>query len=261
MFLLAALMWAGGGTVAMPLLPQGESSLSHANISVISQTDPAMEGSTAGTPSEAQPAEESSAIPERDKLVKKRTVPDSVIQRLQASGVYAYANDSAYWKSPEPRRDWLYFAGRNSWIKRVLYMLLGAFFLFALYRIIVANKLYLFYSSGTRRRSNALKPEQEQEENLEERITDSIRMSDYRTAIRLMYLKALGLMDEKGWIQLNPGNTNRDYLEAVKQRPAADTFRLITRIYEYVWYGEFKLNKQGFEALHTRFEQFYKALQ
>lgn len=192
-----------------------------------------------------------------------RFVPDSVITNLQRQKDFAYANDPAYWKKEEKHEsnwlDHLYLFATQQWVKMFVYVLLGAVLLFALYRLVVTNKLYLFYSSSKKRQEQA-EEETEIEENLEEKIERAIHARDYRSAIRFMYLKALRLLDAKGWIQFNAKSTNRDYLNALRQYPLAQPFRVITRNYDYVWYGEFGLNEQQFLLLQKNFDQFYNSV-
>ena len=202
----------------------------------------------------------SEAVYRQEDMVSLRAVPDSIMNRLRNSRIYAYANDPEYWKQEAPAESWVEKAGRLSWVRALVYTLLGALLLYVLYRLIVDNKLYLFYSSGASRKTKVAEADAINEEGLDEKIAAFTASGDYRAAIRLMYLKALKLMNDKGWIRLSAGSTNHDYLDAVKQHPAAESFRFITRNYEYVWYGEFELNKRGFEALQGRFEQFYKTV-
>lgn len=192
-----------------------------------------------------------------------RTVPDSVISKLQKKKEFAYANDPAYWKEEVQRDqlDWLnrlYIFATQQWIRMFIYILLGAALLFILYRLIIVNKRFLFYSS--KKLSVAQEEENDSEDNLEEKIEHSVKVRDYRAAIRFMYLKALYLLDAKGWIQFNAKSTNRDYLNALHPYPLAQSFRVITRNYDYVWYGEFGLNEQQFTLLQKNFEQFYNSV-
>jgi hypothetical protein len=192
------------------------------------------------------------------------SIPDSVISALQKNKVFAYANDPAYWEKMELKQDpgWLdalYLFATQQWIKTFFFLLLGAALLYALYRILVTNKLYLFYSSS-RRIVLTAEEENETEENLEEKIAHAVMVRDYRSAIRFMHLKALRLLDAKGWIRFNAKSTNRDYLNALHQNPLAQLFSNITRSYDYVWYGEFQLNEQQFIVLQKNFNQFYNSV-
>src|SRR5690606_9491999 len=133
--------------------------------------------------------------------------------------------------------------------------------LYAFYRIIVANKLYLCYRSSSPKPAGEAELMDIAEERLDEKIDQSILAGDYRPPIRFMYLKALKMLDGKGWIQFHSRSTNLDYVPELNKRPEGSDFRFITRNYEYVWYGEFVVNKPGFDMLYQRFEQFYRALQ
>lgn len=184
-------------------------------------------------------------------------VPDSVITSLQKKKEFAYANDPAYWQRKEPNALDNLFAAQNG-IRIFIYIVFAAVLLFALYRIIVSNKFFLFYSASKKRQQ--AKEEGEIQENLEEKIEQAIVARDYRFAVRFMYLKALRLLAEKGWIQLNTKTTNRDYLNALRSYPLAQPFKTITHDYDYIWYGEFAINEQQFLLVQKNFNQFYNSV-
>lgn len=215
---------------------------------------------TAG--SEARTMDVPGRLPEMmAEAATQRHIPDSAVEAMQKRPVFAYANDPAYWEKEVVENSWwLDFAG-SPWVRLLIGTLLAAVLLFALYRIIVANKLYLFYRSSSRKPDGETELMGIAEERLDEKITQSMQAGDYRSAIRFMYLKALKMLDEKGWIQFNSRHTNRDYVTELNKRPEGADFGFITRNYEYVWYGEFIINKPGFDTLYQRFEQFYQAVQ
>lgn len=192
-----------------------------------------------------------------------RSVPDSTVAGLKKNKEFAYANDPAYWviNKEEQRKgllDGLFDLAESSWIKLLIYLLLIGLLLFALYKIIVANKLFLFYSSSRRRRQQQEGEEDLSEENLDGKIEESVKQKNYRLAVRYMYLKTLHLLDQKGLIQFNAKATNSDYVNAMSKHNAGELFKTITRHYDYTWYGEFELNEHQFSYLRERFTEFYQ---
>lgn len=97
-------------------------------------------------------------------------------------------------------------------------------------------------------------------------IAEATNQGRYAEAIRLHYLKILGQLDEQGRISWQHNKTNHDYLRELKGQAEHPTFRKVTRIFEYVWYGQFPLNQalfhqslQPFQELETQLNRSNRA--
>jgi hypothetical protein len=195
-----------------------------------------------------------------------REVPDSVANRLKKQKDFAYANDAAYWtREPEtePKKDfWDYFYSFFSQmgVRMIMYGLLIAFFLFIIYRVIVVNNLYMFYRS--KKASNTVDEGEGniEDDNLDEKINKAIDQHEHRMAVRFMYLKALRLLNDRQWIRFHAQATNYEYVNQMSGHKMSEEFRFLTRIYDYVWYGEFTLTNEQFELVHKNFLHFYNAV-
>lgn len=190
--------------------------------------------------------------------IELREVSAATIDSLKSLKEFAYANDSAYWKKArQPERE---TSGSGFALMQIgLYILLIIGAVYGIYSIIVSNKLHLFYSSGKNKKV-ATQESILTEANLDEKISESIATQEYRHAVRYMYLKSLRLLSDKGWIKLNANSTNIDYLNSMSKRAEGAPFKIITRNYEYVWYGEFDLTKEHFNVLQNKFNDFYNRL-
>jgi hypothetical protein len=196
-----------------------------------------------------------------------RNVPDSVIQRIKKDKDFAYANDPAFWVKyyEKPKEgfwsNFIRFMQQDA-IRIMLYVILGAILLFALYRVIIVNNLFIFYSS----KKAAKKQDEEFDhsdfsvDTLEEKINRHIQEKNYRMAVRYLYLKSLSLLNDKGLISYHAQATNQEYLNQLKNDPHFKDFNFLTRAYEYVWYGEFLLNDAQFETIYNSFNHFYNSL-
>jgi hypothetical protein len=198
-----------------------------------------------------------------------RQVPDSTVRHLQKQKEFAYANDPAYWtREPkiedEPRRKgfWDYFNAlfAGSAIRYVTYGILIAFFLFVIYRLIVVNKLFLFYSSSKPKATATGEAIDITDENLNEKIQKAVDAKDYRLAVRYMYLKSLQLLNERQWIRFHADATNYEYVNQMSGHKLASEFGFLTRVYDYMWYGEFALTEEQFDLVYKNFSHFYNAL-
>src|SRR5574341_98434 len=62
--------------------------------------------------------------------------------------------------------------------------------------------------------------------------------SDYRTAVRYLYLSSLLLLEERGLLRYDRSLTNREYLRSVAHLPElASTLRDVVEVFDRVWYG------------------------
>jgi hypothetical protein len=202
-----------------------------------------------------------------------RKVPDSAVSSLQKQKDFAYANDPEYWAREQERRVearsssnskgfWDYFndffGGKT--IRTITYGILIAFFLFVIYRIIVVNKLFLFYSGKKAKVAVTDEEVDISDDNLEEKIQKAVANKEHRLAVRFMYLKALQLLNDKQWIRYHADGTNHEYVSQMSGHKLATEFGFLTRVYDYMWYGEFTVTEEQFEIVHKNFRHFYNAL-
>ena len=220
-------------------------------ISNAQETRPPVSDSTTDTANETRP----------DTTVF-RAVPPAVVDAMKKDKDFAYANDPAFWTfkpvdhQPNFLDRFLEWLG-SQWGRYFVYLLLGSILLFALYKIIVENKLYLFYSSPRREKTDLQQPEDLGEEKLDTKIKEAELSGDYRTSIRYHYLKLLLKAGEYGWIRFRAGGTDQEYILQMDRKPLGKSFRYLTNVYEYVWYGGFGLTPDQYQSLVAQFGQFY----
>jgi hypothetical protein len=193
-----------------------------------------------------------------------RAIPDSTVEKLKRSKDFEYANDAAYLAKEPVRRNqsnsfWNFLTGD---IMRVfIYTLLIGVLLFAFYKIIVDNKLYLFYSKPKKNASaQKNKNEDEISENIDEKIKETLLSKNYRLAVRYMHIKALKLLDEKELIRFHAQLTNNYYASQLRATEFGKEFQQLTNVYEYVWFGDFKLTQQQAEIVQQNFNRFYSEI-
>jgi len=195
-----------------------------------------------------------------------RSVPDSVIKRYKKDKDFAYANDAAYW-AKEPVSNDKNFLGyfwdliTSKGVKVFAYLLIISVLLFAFFKIVVDNKLYLFYSPPRKLVAAETNEVDLESEDVDERINEAMIRMDYRHAIRWMHLKALRLLNEKEIIRFHADGTNQEYLAQFSNHKQSRNFQYLTHAYDYAWYGGFALTKQQAETLQQKFDQFYLAIE
>ena len=91
-------------------------------------------------------------------------------------------------------------------------------------------------------------------EDINALIENAITQKNFRLAIRYYYLLSLKYLTEKQVIAWQQEKTNEDYITEIESESIKRNFKNITRIYDYVWYGEFNIDQLRFESLKIPFE-------
>ena len=99
--------------------------------------------------------------------------------------------------------------------------------------------------------------------NLDRLLEQALADQHYRDAARFLYLRALQTLAARGLIDWQKNKTNREYLREVRRaaRPGLDRpFADVTRLFEWIWYGEAAVDAERFAAVRARFDRFAEAL-
>jgi hypothetical protein len=92
--------------------------------------------------------------------------------------------------------------------------------------------------------------------NYPREIDKAVGMSNYRLAVRLMFLRLLKNLSDSNIIQYKQDSTNFDYLLQLQPTGMYPDFFKLTRNYEYSWYGQFEIDKEKFTLIKTDFDNF-----
>jgi hypothetical protein len=90
----------------------------------------------------------------------------------------------------------------------------------------------------------------------ESAIANAIKTADYSLATRLMYLQGLKKLSDKKLIEWHENKTNWQYVYELKSIPLRSSFRSITSIFEYVQYGNMKVDESRFVLVQEAFKNF-----
>jgi hypothetical protein len=104
-------------------------------------------------------------------------------------------------------------------------------------------------------------PYEESLENIHEIDFDdqlelAISQQNYRLAVRLLYLRTLKNLTDQQLIFWQPEKTNQTYVAELENQEHKVVFGDLTNQFEYIWYGEFNINKSVFETIAGSFQQF-----
>ncbi len=167
-------------------------------------------------------------------------------------------NEEALKKQQEPPEPPGFFS--NLLGSGIVGFLLWAFVIcfigFILYRLFLSE-------GGFRRRSktmNEMVPGVQEEiitpeSDFDALIRQALQKNNYRQAIRYQYLRTLHLLAGKSLVVLAPDKTNYQYVTEIVNRDQQQAFAGLTLNYEYVWYGEFEIDKNIYEKIETGFRQ------
>ncbi len=141
-------------------------------------------------------------------------------------------------------------------IKIIVYILLIIFAIYILVKLLVGDNASSFFS----RQSKMVSPLNIQEEHIENVDLDSyiknaLKEENYRLAIRYMYLKSLKLLSLNNIIEWHFEKTNSDYYREIENEGLKESFKKTSFLYDNIWYGEFALDKAGFENAEKDFER------
>ena len=90
-------------------------------------------------------------------------------------------------------------------------------------------------------------------------VQQSFKLSDYRMAIRYLFLKTLKRLDERGLIRRATDKTNYRYVQEIRPDKKQDFSALVLN-YEFVWYGHLNISREQFEKIEKSYTAFYNNL-
>ncbi|WP_237275903.1 DUF4129 domain-containing protein [Tenacibaculum ovolyticum] len=87
-------------------------------------------------------------------------------------------------------------------------------------------------------------------------IKGAITDGNYKLATRYYYLLLLKKLSEKELISWQQEKTNEDYIKEVSSnKDLHKEFKEVTHLYDYVWYGEFLIDKEKFLQAEVSFKK------
>lgn len=212
---------------------------------------PAASGAPAPAVAPAEVHRPQSLPPDRDALLPARRPDDARLRELAGQREFRYATPEATndaWDALR-RRFWHWLGGLISTPtarftgKYGLYTVVLAVLVFAVLKLLQVDITGVF---GRTPRRGALTydtaPEDIHAVDFPARIAAAEEAGNFRLATRLGYLEVLKQLTERGLMHWQPDKTNHAYLAELAGGPLREAFRSATREFEYVWYGELRLN-------------------
>ncbi len=97
-------------------------------------------------------------------------------------------------------------------------------------------------------------------DNMEQMLAQAVKIKAYREAVRLLYLLSLRQLDALELIHWRPWKTNRDYYYELLVAEHKQLFSTLQLSYEYIWYGQFKVEEERFNKVQAQFKLFENAI-
>lgn len=137
------------------------------------------------------------------------------------------------------------------------YLLIAASLVFIVILLLKNDVRMLFYKKG---REVKMEYDEWTEDinkiDFDKLIDEAIAAKNFRRAVRLYFLKTLKLLSDKNLIEWKPEKTNYDFYMELKEDRFKNDFRNVSILYDYVWYGDFNIGRQEFDAASEQFKRF-----
>jgi len=222
---------------------------------------------------------------QQDSLTVKFDDTPLHVQQITEDDLETYKNDNAFNYIETVANDSI-FQNIKRWLKNILQSIFEAifgvgnvdgilYFIFKIVPYIILAILVFFLVkfflkvnsrsiiSGKQKLATVKFTEDEhiiKNEDINALISDAVAQQNFRLAIRYYYLLSLKSLTDKELIVWQQQKTNTDYISEIETATLKTDFKAITKIYDYVWYGEFEIDEIKFESLKAAFHKLDKTI-
>lgn len=210
-----------------------------------------------------------SEFPTDSSEVNIRTIDAETLQQITDEQVFEY-NEIA--QNPDSLMSRVYrwlmqviqYIMDTPWagpVIRFIFMAIFALVFVAVINQILGGNLTTAFSKKKASESISLnvKSSELQQTDYDALLKEALSKDQYHNAVRILYLKALQQLNEAELIVWKADKTNHDYVRELSGHPAKTDFSRLTYYYEYVEYGDFQIEKKGFENVQDTFRKFQKS--
>ena len=92
-------------------------------------------------------------------------------------------------------------------------------------------------------------------QDIQQLINTALEAKNYQLAVRYYYLLLLQQLAKKDIIDWQVQKTNADYVYEIKNKDLRKDFTKLTRIYDFIWYGNFEVNEADFNRAEREFKK------
>ncbi|MXV17556.1 DUF4129 domain-containing protein [Hufsiella ginkgonis] len=196
-----------------------------------------------------------------------RSFNERQLGEYRRSPAFIYRDNGVYAGQSLWSRFWRWFWGLFEGITsapvtgnlfKILFWGLGiAGSIYAFLKLIGMDPIQVF----TRKPTGIEVPYEESLENIHEisfddEIERAAGVQNYRLAVRLLYLSSLKYLSDSGMIHWQNDKTNGAYLQELANTDKKEQFSVLTRQFEYIWYGNFPVQPDAFQEIRGAFKHF-----
>lgn len=159
-------------------------------------------------------------------------------------------------KPPTPKSDFSWFTGVLDFILSWAGYLIATIAVIIIIKLILDQNGFSIFSKTPKKTIEKLDLVDEElieSANIDELLQKAINNKEYRLAVRYYFLTVLKQLDLKKQIKLDKDKTNSDYLFEISKDNIRKQFSYASYLYDYVWYGEFKLEESDFQQIEASF--------
>ncbi len=201
---------------------------------------------------------------------QSREITKEQWQQLTSDKAFNYKNDREKAKKEEVYkpgmfekllRGFLEFFGSNVG-RGLVWFLVIVIVCYIVYRVFFSADSFLF---GKDKKSLAQKGGDEEGEDIgstdyEHLLQQAIKNNDARLAVRYSYMLLLQLLQERELIKFRIDKTNYEYYSELSGSEYRNSFKQLSRQYEYAWYGKFNVPEQALNDYLALFNSVKKQL-
>lgn len=192
-----------------------------------------------------------------------RQVPLRDVNKYLADRDYEYANDPEYWtkdkiQNTNPSSFWNFL--RNKTFQWIIFLLVMTVIIYGIFMLAKENNFRWFNRRSEQSPGDDPNILLQDAVNFDEEIVKYQSEGNYRFAIRYLFLRLIHSATEKNIIQIRDSMTNTEIGRAFGQHPLASQFQYLAMAYEYVYFGDFSLNKEIFDSLKKKFDVFQEKI-
>jgi hypothetical protein len=148
----------------------------------------------------------------------------------------------------------------SGFLQILLWLIAGSVVAFIIYRLFLSKGL--FGTAG--KKAKVVIQEQEDVDNNMESDFESLQRKAYaagdlRVAMRYLFLKTLQKLNDRELIRFAADKTNSAYAKELPQAKRNE-FASLALYYEYIWYGNIAVQKETFDGIENKFNEFLKRI-
>lgn len=150
----------------------------------------------------------------------------------------------------------------NFFLKVLLYATIASLVLVLINQVVGGNLINIFNKKKSSS-SFSLNIGEEELQNLDLNalLEEALSKSDFPAATRYLYLITLKMLDEHKLISWGIEKTNIDYERELSGHKGSSIFNSLTSYYEFVEYGDFEIDKIGYELVDDLYKDLKKRVE